>query len=108
MFTAVKGGRAFLNNQPIHVAPTTDLISALVSMGIHRVFIQISLTLCQDFVSNNQNAANSIQSIRKAGAASLEICSVAMGRIDLYMETHVKVWDYSAAYLIAKEAGIKC
>ena len=44
---------------------------------------------------------------RSFGAAALDLCSVAAGRLDGYMDplAHHGVWDYAAAVLICVEAG---
>ena len=34
------------------------------------------------------------QDIRRCGSASLDLANVACGRIDAYMENHLKIWDY--------------
>lgn len=39
------------------------------------------------------------------GAASLELCYVACGRLDGYFEEHLKPWDYAAGMVIVEEAG---
>lgn len=46
-----------------------------------------------------------IRDIRRVGAASLDLCSVAAGRVDAYFETGLSVWDLAAGILIASEAG---
>ena len=43
--------------------------------------------------------------IRRLGAASLDLCFVAMGRFDGYYEYSLKPWDICAGSLIAEEAG---
>ena len=45
---------------------------------------------------------------RAFGAAALDICSVAAGRLDAYIDpiAHHGVWDYIAAVLICAEAGV--
>jgi myo-inositol-1(or 4)-monophosphatase len=35
----------------------------------------------------------------------VELCYLAAGTCDLYFEYRIQPWDYSAAYLILKEAG---
>lgn len=45
------------------------------------------------------------QDIRRCGAVSLDLAYVACGRIDGYMENHLKLWDYAAGALIVREAG---
>ena len=44
--------------------------------------------------------------IRRLGSAALDICWVAMGRLDGYYES-LSVWDFAAAQLIAQEAGAR-
>ena len=43
--------------------------------------------------------------IRRIGAASVELCYTACGRLDAYMEHGLKPWDYAAGGLILTEAG---
>jgi myo-inositol-1(or 4)-monophosphatase len=46
-----------------------------------------------------------IRDIRRNGVASIDLCAVAMGRVDGYYERGLKYWDYAAGALIAAEAG---
>ena len=46
-----------------------------------------------------------VRDIRRAGAAALDLCWVACGRLDGYYETGLKPWDVAAGLLIATEAG---
>ena len=46
-----------------------------------------------------------VRDIRRAGAASLDLCAVASGRLDGYFERGTKPWDHAAGSLIAREAG---
>jgi myo-inositol-1(or 4)-monophosphatase len=46
-----------------------------------------------------------IQGIRRAGAAALDLCWVACGRVDGYWEWRLKPWDHAAGSLIVEEAG---
>jgi len=48
-----------------------------------------------------------IRDIRRMGAAALDLCSLASGRIDAYYEAGLSVWDYAAGALIAREAGAR-
>lgn len=43
--------------------------------------------------------------IKRVGPASLDLCNVAAGRLDAYIELDLEIWDYSAGGLILKEAG---
>jgi myo-inositol-1(or 4)-monophosphatase len=48
-----------------------------------------------------------VRDVRRAGAASLDFCYVAAGRIDAYYEFGLYPWDYAAGALILTEAGGK-
>lgn len=39
------------------------------------------------------------------GCASLELCDVACGRLEGYVELSLQPWDYAAGMLILAEAG---
>ena len=43
--------------------------------------------------------------VRRAGAAALDMCYVAAGRLDAYFETGLHSWDLAAGALIVREAG---
>jgi myo-inositol-1(or 4)-monophosphatase len=46
-----------------------------------------------------------IGDIRRLGAASLELCFLAAGRVDAYFEAALNPWDHAAGGLVATEAG---
>ena len=48
-----------------------------------------------------------VRDIRRLGAASVDLCFVAMGRLDAYFEEHLGPWDLAAGELIAREAGCR-
>lgn len=47
-----------------------------------------------------------VRDVRCHGAASLELCRVALGELDGYYESGLNLWDVAAAGLIASEAGV--
>jgi myo-inositol-1(or 4)-monophosphatase len=47
-----------------------------------------------------------IRDIRRYGAASLDLCAAAEGRVDAYFEQGLAIWDMAAGGLIAREAGL--
>ena len=46
-----------------------------------------------------------IRDIRRGGAAAVDLCSVAAGRLDAFYERGLNYWDFAAGGLIAREAG---
>jgi myo-inositol-1(or 4)-monophosphatase len=41
------------------------------------------------------------------GAASLDLCMVATGQVDAYLERGLNEWDRAAGGLVAEEAGAR-
>ncbi|MBS1838323.1 MAG: inositol monophosphatase [Actinobacteria bacterium] len=48
-----------------------------------------------------------VRDIRRMGAAALDLCSVASGRVDAYYEAGLSMWDFAAGALVATEAGAR-
>ena len=46
-----------------------------------------------------------VRDIRRMGSAALELCAVASGTADAYVEEGPQLWDRAAAGLVASEAG---
>lgn len=49
-----------------------------------------------------------VRDIRRTGAASVDLCSVAEGSLDAYYERGLQAWDHAAGALIVREAGGLC
>ncbi|GAB2679729.1 inositol monophosphatase family protein [Thalassiella azotivora] len=48
-----------------------------------------------------------VRDVRRAGAASLDLCAVATGRLDAYYERGLQPWDLAGGQLVASEAGAR-
>ena len=46
-----------------------------------------------------------VRDIRRMGAAAVDLCNLAAGRLDAYYERGLAPWDFAAGALIAREAG---
>lgn len=101
LFTAVKGGGAFLNGSPIKVSGTKELINALLATGFPYSIKTTSKNNLKEFGDFAMRA----QALRRPGAAAIDLCYVACGRLDGFWEFHLKPWDISAGALIVTEAG---
>lgn len=99
-WTASRGGGAFLNGAPIHESACDRLDLALVATGFG-----YDATRRARQAAILQQILPSVRDIRRAGAASLDLCAVAMGRVDGYYERGLGPWDLAAGALIAEEAG---
>jgi myo-inositol-1(or 4)-monophosphatase len=104
-WTAVRGGGAFLttagrDRRPVHVRDGVDLGQVLLATGFG---YQASRRRHQAAVI--AQLLPRVRDIRRMGCASLDLCSVAAGRVDAYLERGLKPWDLAAAGLVAREAG---
>lgn len=103
MFCAIRKQGAWLNDQPIHCSKTQDLNRAIFATGFpYDKSKQLPL-----LINRLHHMLQHCADVRRLGSAALDICWVALGRLDAYYET-VSPWDCAAAWLIAKEAGAKC
>jgi myo-inositol-1(or 4)-monophosphatase len=101
IFSAERGGSAFLNGNPIKVSDENILDRALVGSG----FPYDAWTSERDNVPEWGRFVKKVLSPRCDGCASLDLCHVANGRLDGFWEFDLEPWDMAAGALIAKEAG---
>ena len=100
-YTAVAGCGAHANGSPIVVSSLEDFGEALVVTGFpyeRRERIQICDT-------RFRRVLGAAQGVRRLGAASLDMCMVACGRMDGYWEEDLPPWDMGAGTLLVTEAG---
>ena len=103
MFTAVRGGGAFLNGRAIHVSEEA-LSESVVCVGT----APYSPELTDRTFRLMKAAYLAGLDIRREGSAALDLCSVAAGRCGAYYELALSLWDYAAGMLIVQEAGGDC
>lgn len=100
-FSAAEGQGAFCNQQPIKPSGANQLSSALVGTGF-----PYQKEARRQLMARLESVLTHCQDIRRNGAAALDLCDVACGRLDAYYET-VSPWDFVAGWVIAREAGAK-
>ena len=100
LFQAARGAGATLNGAPITCSSNTDLSTALVATG----FSYLAERRLRQ-IARLQHVMGNIRDIRRFGAAAVDLCHVAMGRVDVYFEEHLGPWDLAAGQLVASEAG---
>ena len=101
MFTASKGGGAFLNERRIRVSKCLKLDDALIGTGFpFRVFDHANayMGIFKDFTERTAG-------IRRTGSAALDLAYVACGRLDGFWEFGLMPWDMAAGSLLISEAG---
>ena len=101
MFTATVGETAKLNGKPIHVTKTPILQDSLLGTG----FPYDMNTRESNNLTEVETVLHQSQGIRRAGAAALDLCYTACGRLDAFWEIELEPWDMAAGALIVQEAG---
>lgn len=101
LFTAVRGGGAYLNERRIQVTVTAELADAVVTSG----FPYDKHTNPDNNLREWGAFLTRIRGERRLGSAALDLCYVAAGRLDGYWEKDLKTYDVMAGMLIAREAG---
>ncbi len=89
LFIARRGGGATMNGKALHVSQTGQLEDAGISFG----------------TSVGVNAIHEIALIRRSGSSVLDLCYVAKGALEGFINHNLHVWDFAAAKLIVEEAG---
>ena len=102
-FTARRGGGALRNGVPIHVSDVSRLGDSLLSTGT----VPGRRELADAAFRQMRALYDRCQDVRRTGCASLDLCWVACGRLDGYVELSLQPWDYAAGMRIAAEAGGK-
>ncbi|MXY77454.1 MAG: inositol monophosphatase [Acidimicrobiia bacterium] len=100
-YTAVTGGGARANGSPIAVSSVEDFGEALVVTGFPYEWRE-RIEVCD---TRFRRVLGTAQGVRRLGAASLDMCMVARGRMDGYWEEDLPPWDMGAGTLLVTEAG---
>ena len=103
LFTASKGGGAFLNNKRIRVSKTDRLSKALIGTGF--AGRSRDPDALKAFLRMFEAMTLNCQGVRRPGSGALDLAYVACGRYDGYFEKGLKIWDIAAGTLLVSEAG---
>ncbi|MBR7836232.1 inositol monophosphatase [Actinospica durhamensis] len=102
LYTAVRGGGAWLGEQRLGVLEPEGLDRALVATGFG---YRAQRRAEQGRIVSG--LVGRVRDIRRGGSAALDLCSVAAGRVNGYFERGTQPWDRAAGALIATEAGAR-
>jgi myo-inositol-1(or 4)-monophosphatase len=102
VFAAELGGGATCDGEPLRVREVVPMSQRLVITGFNYLLD----------VRTRQAAAVAVmlpevRDIRRLGSAALDLCAIAAGRADAYVEEGLNAWDMAAGGLVATEAGAR-
>ena len=101
LFTAERGGGAFLNDRRLRVAARKNLSDAVVGCGVPH----LGRGNHGKFLIELRHAMGEVAGVRRMGAVALDLAYVAAGRFDGFWERDLMPWDTAAGVLLIREAG---
>ena len=101
LFSAQQGKGAFLNGQKICVSKIREFNDSLCITGFY--YFQGEKLYHQ--IERFKRVQEATLSVRRLGAAALDICYVACGRAEGFWEEGLNSWDVAAGTLILQESG---
>lgn len=100
---AWRGGGAWRDGRRIRASRIDRLDRALIGTG----FPFKRLDLLPGYLAQFDAILRRTSGVRRAGAAALDLCHLADGRLDGFWELWLAPWDIAAGTLIAREAGVR-
>ena len=100
-FAAHRGGGATRDGEPIQVSRVEEMEHALLGTG----FPFKKVDLLPGYLASLGTMLRNTSGVRRAGAAALDLCDLACGRLDGFWEHWLMPWDVAAGALIVTEAG---
>ena len=99
-FTAVRGGGAHLNGDPIFVSDRAELDQALIGTGF-----SYQAVARREQAERLVRLLPRVRDIRRGGSAAIDLATLACGRFDGFYEAPMEEWDKAAGVLLIREAG---
>ncbi len=100
-FWAEKGKGAWLGDKRLRVSTRRQMSEALFACGLPFKGVGSA----DDYAAILKNLMPQVASVRRFGAATLDLAWVAAGRYDGYFENDRAPWDIAAGLLLVREAG---
>jgi len=101
LYLAELGQGAFLNGKRLHISPPRPLAQSFLGTGF---YYQTGESLNKE-IRRFARISDKCQSIRRDGAAALDLALVAAGIYDGFWEFGLSPWDTAAGALLITEAG---
>nr|WP_041657836.1 inositol monophosphatase family protein [Marinithermus hydrothermalis] len=100
LFTAIRGRGAYLNSRPLRVSQTGTLIGSLLATGF-----PYDVNKDPENLQYFERVLRKGLTVRRPGAAALDLAYVAAGRLEGFWEVKLNPWDVAAGWLLIEEAG---
>src|SRR5262245_6165623 len=101
LFTAERGGGAFLNDRRLRVSARNRLSDSVIGTGVPH----LGRGHHGNYLIELRNVMGEVSGIRRMGAAAIDLAYVAAGRFDGFWEEGLSPWDVAAGIVLIREAG---
>ncbi len=98
LFTGAVGEGAWLNGEPIKVSPLEEPEQAIFCTASPAVVDQAAMDRYIEI-------GRRFKKIRMLGSAAIALAYVACGRVDVFMDEDLKIWDAAAGAALIRAAG---
>jgi len=100
LYSASRGGGAFVNDEQIHASSIADSIQAVVCLD------SFNNVRAHPFAGSLLDWLQPFWAVRSMGGC-LDALMVARGQAEIWIETNGKPWDFAPLKIIAEEAGAR-
>lgn len=100
LWTTTRGGKTKLNGRVVHCSQHSRVDEAIIALGFSKSKENLEKSL-----PHLIRLARQAKKIRIMGSAALELAYVASGRLDVYFERTINLWDIAAGGLMVECSG---
>ena len=101
LYTAERGGGAFMNDRRLRVAGRIKLVDTVIGCGMPHLRPRPPRQFPRRAAQRHGRGLGRAP----LGSAALDLAYVAAGRMDGFWETGLSAWDIAAGLLLIREAG---
>ena len=100
IYLGIVGQGAYLNKQALSKLPIRTMNQSVLDMNLKTLY-----TLEEKYNANVKLVSTQVFAHRNIGSAAISMCQIARGLHDIYVSSHLKLWDYAASSIVLKEVG---
>lgn len=100
LYLGITGVGAYLNKVKMSKLPIRNMQQSVLDMNLKTLY-----TLQEKYDANVKLLSQNVFAHRNIGSAAISMCQIARGLHDIYISSHLKLWDYAAAQIVLDEVG---